>query len=64
MATQQPYAREFTIETMKRVTERGMSCPQVVGNLGRDVGTLWRWMREVDADGAPFPATATHAPLR
>ena len=51
MATRKPYAREFKLETVKLVTERGMSRMQVARDLGLDVGTLRRWMRELDADG-------------
>ncbi len=50
MSTRKPYAREFKIETVKLVTERGLSRTQVARDLGLDVGTLRRWIAEFAAD--------------
>src|SRR3712207_4629629 len=47
--------REFTIDTMKRVTERGMSRPYVACDLGRDVGPQRRGMERWTLTAGAFP---------
>ncbi len=51
MSARKLYAREFKIEAVKLVTERGLSRKQVARDLGVDVTTLRRWITELDADG-------------
>lgn len=51
MPTRKPYAREFKLEAVKLVTERGLPRKQVAGDLGVDLTTLRRWIAEFDADG-------------
>ncbi len=56
MPTRKPYARDFKIEAVKLVTERGLPRTQVARDLGLDVSTLRRWIAEFEADGArAFP---------
>ncbi|MDP9312152.1 MAG: transposase [Chloroflexota bacterium] len=51
MPTRKPYAREFKIEAVKLVTERGLPRKQVARDLGLDTSTLRRWIQEFEADG-------------
>ncbi len=51
MPTRKPYAREFKIEAVKLVTERGLPRTQVARDLGLDSSTLRRWIAEFEADG-------------
>ncbi len=51
MTTRKHYSREFKVETVKLVTERGMSRAQVVRAMGIDGQTLRTWMKQLDADG-------------
>ncbi len=50
MATRKHYSREFKLETVKLVTEGGMSRAQVARDMGIDVQTLRKWLRQVAAD--------------
>ncbi len=50
MPTRTPYAREFKIEAVKLVTERGLPRAQVARDLGVDLSTLRRWIAEFAAD--------------
>ncbi len=50
MSTRKAYAREFKIEAVKLVTERGLPRKQVARDLGVDIGTLRRWINEFTAD--------------
>jgi transposase len=51
MSTRKPYAREFKIEAVKVVTERGLPRKQVARDLGVDLTTLRRWIVELEAEG-------------
>ncbi len=51
MATRKQYSREFKLETVKLVTERGMSRAQVTRDMGIDVQTVRKWIKQLDADG-------------
>jgi transposase len=51
MSTRKPYAREFKIEAVKVVTERGLPRKQVARDLGVDLTTLRRWIAELEAEG-------------
>ena len=56
MPSRKPYARDFKIEAVKLVTERGLPGKQVARDLGVDLTTLRRWIAEFEADGArAFP---------
>ena len=46
MSVRKPYAREFKIEAVKLVTECGLPQKQVARDLGLDVTTLRRWIKE------------------
>ncbi len=50
MSTRHRYAREFKIEAVKLVTERGLPRKQVARDLGLDIGTLRRWIAEFETD--------------
>lgn len=51
MPTRKPYAHEFKIEAVKLVTEGGLSRTKVARDLGLDITTLRRWIKEFAADG-------------
>jgi len=51
MATRKHYSREVKLETVKLVTERGMSRSQVARDMGIDVQTVRTWLKQVNADG-------------
>jgi transposase len=51
MSARTRYTREFKLEAVKLVTERGLSQTQVARDLGLDVTTLRRWIKECAADG-------------
>ncbi len=51
MPTRKPYARAFKLEAVKLVTERGLSRTKVARELGLDITTLRRWIKEFAADG-------------
>ncbi len=56
MSGRKLYAREFKIEAVKLVKERGLSRKQVAHDLGLDLTTLQRWIKECAADGeGAFP---------
>jgi transposase len=56
MTTRKQYSREFKLETVKLVTEGGMSRAQVARDMGIDVQTLRKWMKQLAANGAQaFP---------
>jgi transposase len=50
MATRKQYSREFKLETVKLVTERGMSRTQVARDMGIDVQTVRTWVKQFAAD--------------
>ena len=57
MPTRKPYARDFKVEAVMLVTERGLPRKQVARDLGVDLTTLRRWIAEFGADGErAFPA--------
>uniref|UniRef100_UPI0035A97C3B transposase n=1 Tax=Ancylobacter mangrovi TaxID=2972472 RepID=UPI0035A97C3B len=50
------FSREFKIEAVRLVTERGGSVPQACRSLDLVESVLRRWMRELsDAPGLAFP---------
>ena len=51
MATRKRYTREFKIETVKLVIERGMPRSQVARDMGIDTQTLRTWINQLDAEG-------------
>ncbi len=44
------FTREFKLEAVKLVTERGVSVAQAARDLGISQGVLGRWVREASAD--------------
>ena len=56
MPIRKPYAREFKIEAVRLVTDRGLPRKQVAHDLGIDLTTLRRWIAAFEADGVrAFP---------
>jgi transposase len=54
--TRRKFSREFKIEAVKLVTERGVSVAQACRDLELAESVLRRWMREVgEALGSAFP---------
>ncbi len=51
MATRKLYAREFKVETVKLVTERGMSRSQVARDMGIDIQSVRKWIKQFSTDG-------------
>lgn len=43
------YSREFKIETVKLITERGENVSQVALDMGIHENTLYKWIRELSA---------------
>ena len=44
------FSREFKLEAIKLVLERGVSVPQVAADLGIGASVIGRWVRENKAD--------------
>lgn len=43
------YSREFKVETVKLITERGENVSQVALDMGIHENTLYKWIREFSA---------------
>lgn len=53
------FTREFKLEAVKLVSERGMTASQVARDLGIGPNIVSRWVREFGADKKEaFPAAA------
>jgi len=48
--TRRFYNKEFKLEAVKLVTERGVSCAQAAQDLGIGQNVVGRWVREAKAD--------------
>ncbi len=58
MATRKQYSRGFKIETVKLVTERGMSRAQVARDMGIAVHMVRTWVKQFGTEGeGAFPGT-------
>lgn len=63
MAGRKRYSREFKVEAVKLVTERGVSLAQASRDLGVHVNVLRVWVRELRADPVhAFPGAGTQRP--
>ncbi len=63
MAGRKRYSREFKLEAVKLVTERGVTMAQAARDLGIHVNVLRTWVRELRADPAhAFPGQGTQKP--
>ncbi len=51
MAIRNVYSREFTVETVKLVTEHGRSQAQVAREMGIDIQTLRTWIKQLAIEG-------------
>jgi transposase len=57
------FTREFKLEAVKLVTERGISATQVGKDLGIGVNVVSRWVREARADKSQaFPGRGVMKP--
>ena len=50
MSTRRQFSREFKVEAVKLITERGVSVRQASRDLDVGETLLRRWMRELNAD--------------
>jgi len=50
MGTRRQFSREFKVEAVKLVTERGVAVAQAARDLGVVESVLRRWMRELAQD--------------
>ncbi len=50
MGTRRVFTREFKVESVRLVTERGMTIAQAAKDLGVGANVLGRWVRETAAD--------------
>jgi transposase len=50
MATRRIFTREFKLEAVKLVSERGVSIAQACRDLGLHVNVLRKWVRDQKAD--------------
>lgn len=50
MGTRRVFTREFKVEAVKLVTERGMAAAQAARDLGIGANVISRWVREAKAD--------------
>ena len=48
--TRKVFNKEFKLEAVKLVTERGVSCAQAARDLGIGQNVVSRWIREAKAD--------------
>lgn len=63
MVTRRQYSREFKIEAVKLMTERGVSTAQTARDLGICESRLRAWRRELAADPAQaFPGNGVMKP--
>jgi transposase len=57
------FSREFKLEAVRLVTERGVSCAQAARELGLHENVLRKWVRAAQANGAdPFPGQGVLRP--
>lgn len=61
MATRRQFSREFKLEAVRLVKERGVSVPQAARDLDVHENVLRKWIREAavgDFRGTQFPETS------
>ena len=56
------YSREFKVEAVKLVRERGVSMTQAARDLGLHINTMRVWLREFEAD--PVSAFPGHGVMK
>jgi len=57
------FSREFKLEAVKQVVERGVGPSQVARNIGIHVGLLQKWLRQFRGDGGQaFPGKGKMKP--
>jgi transposase len=63
MASRKRYSREFKLEAVRLVTERGVTLAQAARDLGVHVNVLRVWVRELRADPVhAFPGHGKQSP--
>ena len=63
MAGRRRYSREYKVEAVRLVRERGVSMAQAARDLGVHVNVLRSWVREHQADPAhAFPGNGQQTP--
>ena len=63
MGTRRMFTREFKLEAVKLVNERGVKVAQAARDLGIGGNVLSRWVREAAADkGSAFPGRGVMKP--
>lgn len=50
MGTRRRFSREYKVEAVRLVRERGVSLAQAASDLGVHLNTLRKWVREHEAD--------------
>ena len=50
MDTRRKFSREFKLEAVKMVKDRGVALKQVARDLDLNENMLWRWIRESSED--------------
>lgn len=53
METRRKFSREFELEAVRLVTERGVSVPQAAKDLDVHENVLRKWVRELRQDSRP-----------
>lgn len=62
-ASRRKHSREFKIEAVKQVTEKGRSVTEVADGLGINRNQLHRWKAEFEAEGgSAFPGNGNPSP--
>lgn len=62
-ASRRKHSREFKLEAIKQVTEKGRSVAEVADGLGINRNQLHRWKAEFEAEGqAAFPGNGNLSP--
>ena len=61
--TRRTYTREFKVEALRLLETSDKSAAQIERDLGISAGCLWRWKRELAADGVrAFPGRGRLTP--
>ena len=62
MATRRVFTREFKVEAVKLVRDRGVSVAQAARDLGLHENVLRKWVRELSTD--PVQAFPGHGQMK
>lgn len=64
MERRRTFSREFKLEAVKLVVERGVSVAQAANDLDIHENVLRKWVRELRQDPAPFRAVCAAPRVR